>query len=117
MREIRFYRTWSGRAPAEEFILSLSEKQRDRVLSALDQIERDDSVPAHLFKKLTGTDGLWEVRVNHAGGTFRLLAFFDGPLIVVLVSGFAKKTQRLPVKEIVLAQERRRDYQRRKGHE
>jgi phage-related protein len=117
MREILFFRTWSGRAPVEQFILSLSAEQRDKVYSALSVIERDENVPAHLFKKLSGTGGLWEVRVQHGGNAFRLLGFLDGPQLVVLVSGFAKKTKKVPATEINLAQERRREYQRRKGHE
>jgi phage-related protein len=117
MRAILYYRTWSGRSPVEEFIHSLPEKPRARVVAALDVIERADTVLPGLFKKLSGTDGLWEIRVQHAGDTFRLLGFLDGPRIVVLVSGFAKKTRKVPVAEISLAQERRREYERRKGHE
>ena len=115
MREVYFYQTWSGRSPAEQFILSLTVRQRDKILAALDAIERDEAVPAELFKKLPGTAGLWEVRVQHAGDAFRLLGFLDGPRLVVLVSGFTKKTQKLPAEEIAVAQDRRREYHRRKG--
>lgn len=114
MREILFYKTWSGRSPVEEFIHSLSAKQRSKVVVALDMIERAETTPSGLFKKLSGTGGLWEVRVQHARDTFRLLGFLDGPRHVMLVSGFAKKTEKVPVAEIGLAQERRREYERRK---
>ena|SRR5829696_146311 len=117
MREIQYYQTWSGRSPVEEFIRSLPEKPRNKVVAALDVIERAETSSPGLFKKLSGTGGLWEVRVQHAGDTFRLLGFLDGPRLVVLVSGFAKKTTKVPVMEINLAQERRREYERRKGHE
>ncbi|HEX6370307.1 MAG TPA: type II toxin-antitoxin system RelE/ParE family toxin [Longimicrobium sp.] len=117
MREILYYRSWSGRSPVEEFIGSLPEKPRNRVVAALDLIERAETTLPQLFKKLPGTGGLWEVRVRHAGDTFRLLGFLDGPRLVVLVSGFAKKTRKVPVAEISLAQDRRREYERRKGHE
>jgi phage-related protein len=117
MREILYYRTWSGRSPVEEFIRSLSAKQSNKLIVALDVIEREEAIPPGLFKKLSGTGGLWEVRVQHEGDTFRLLGFLDGPRLIVLVSGFAKKTKKVPVAEIGLAQKRRRDYERRKGHE
>lgn len=117
MREILYYRTWSGRSPVEEFLRSLPVKPRNKVVAALDLIERSETVLPVLFKKLSGTGGLWEVRVQHAGDTFRLLGFLDGPRVVVLLSGFAKKTRKVPVAEISLAQERRREYERRKGHE
>lgn len=78
-------------------------------------IEELDSVPAQYFKKLPGTQDLWEVRAQHGGETFRLLAFFDGPRLVVLASGFSKKTDKIPRQEISLAEERRRDYLSRRS--
>ncbi len=114
MREIRFYRTASGRSPVEEFLDSLSGKQAQKVVWVLRLVEELDSVPAQYLKKLVGTEELWEVRAQHGGDTFRLLGFFDGARLVVLVSGFAKKTQRTPPQEIARAEERRRDYLSRK---
>jgi len=43
-----------------------------------------------------------------------LLGFFDGPKLIVLTSGFAKKTNKVPKQEIETAEERKRDYYRRK---
>lgn len=73
-------------------------------------VEELDRVPELYLKKLSGTEGLWEVRVQHGGDTFRLLGFFDGPQLVVLVSAFAKKSQKTPQREIGRAEERKRDY-------
>jgi phage-related protein len=118
VRTIRFYRSRSGRSPVEDFLDSLTGKQAQKVVWALRLVEEMDRVPAQYFKKLSGTDDLWEVRAQHGGDTFRLLAFLDGPRIVVLVSGFAKKAQKVPRREVALAEERRRDYlSRRDGHE
>ena len=80
-------------------------------------IEELDSVPSRYFKKLVSTEDLWEVRIDFGSDTFRLLGFFDGHLVVVLVHGLKKKSQKLPKKAIVLAHERKRDYFRRKSHE
>lgn len=55
-----------------------------------------ERVPAQYFKKLIGTTDLWEVRTQHGGDTFRLLGSFDGPHRIVLVSGFAKRTEKVP---------------------
>ncbi|MBD0319994.1 MAG: type II toxin-antitoxin system RelE/ParE family toxin [Gemmatimonadetes bacterium] len=116
MREIRFYRTSSGRSPVEEFLNSLSGKQAQKLVWVLRLVEELDRVPVQYFKKLTGTEELWEVRAQHGGDTFRLLGFFDGATVVVLVSGFAKKTQETPSREIELAEARRRDYLSRNGN-
>jgi phage-related protein len=64
---------------------------------------------------LTDTEGIWEVRVQLGSDIFRILSFFDGPQLVVLTNGFAKKTQKVPRQEIEAAQKRRKDYfERRK---
>jgi phage-related protein len=115
VREIRFYRGRSGRSPVEEFLDSLTAKQAQKVVWALRLVEEMERVPAQYFRKLTATEDLWEVRAQHGGDTFRLLGFFDGPRLLVLVSGFAKKTEKVPRQELTLAEERRRDYLSRKG--
>lgn len=115
MREIVFYETWSGRSPAFDFMDRLSRKQRDKVAWVLGIVMRERIVPTQYLKKLTATEGLWEVRAEYGGDAFRLLGFFDGPIFLVLVSGFAKKTEHTPASEIALATDRRRDYFRRKA--
>ena len=52
----------------------------------------------------------WEVRATIGNNTFRLLGFFDGPKLIVLTSGFAKKTNKVPKQDIETAEERKRDY-------
>ena len=117
MREVRFYRTESGDCPVEGFLDALTGKQAQKVVWVLRLVEQLDPVPAQYFKKLVDTDGLWEVRAQHGGDTFRLIGFFDGPRFLV-VSGFAKKTEKTPRQEIDLAEARRQDYlSRRKEDE
>jgi phage-related protein len=118
VREIRFYRTVSGRSPVEEFLDTLSGKQAQKLIWVLRLVEELGRVPEQYLKKLTGTEDLWEIRAQHGGDTFRLLAFFDGSDLVVLVSAFAKKSQKTPKQEIARAEERKRDYlSRREAHE
>ena len=64
--------------------------------------------------ELVGTEELWEVRAQHGGDTFRLMGFFEGRRLLVLTSGFAKKTERTPRQEIALAEKRRQDYRSRR---
>jgi phage-related protein len=115
VREIRFYRTASGHSPVEEFLDSLSGKQTQKLVWVLRLVEELERVPEQYFKKLTGTEDLWEIRAQHGGDAFRILGFFDGPTVVVLVGGFAKKSRKTPAREIVRAEERKRDYLASKG--
>jgi len=115
MREIELYQTASGRCPVEAFLAALPAKQRAKVLWVLRIVENAAIVPAQYFCKLADTEGLWEVRSEYGGDACRLIGFFDGGNLVILVSAFAKKTGHTPPAEIDLAQERRREYFRRKG--
>jgi len=74
-----------------------------------------DMVPQQYFKKLVGTEYLWEIRAQMGGNSYRLLGFFDGATLMILTSGFAKKQQKTPYREIELAQQRRIDYLQRRN--
>ena len=67
-----------------------------------------------LIEELVGVEGIWEIRVQLGSDTFRFLGFFDGGVLLALTDGFAKKTQKTPVQEIVLAVRRKNDYLARK---
>ena len=71
-------------------------------------------VPSQYFKKLVDTDDIWEVRVKIGRDTFRLLGFFDGSRLVVLNHALAKKSREIPRSDIALAEQRKRNYFRRK---
>jgi phage-related protein len=118
VREVLFYRTKNGHCPVEEFLDKLSGKQAQKVAWVLRLIEELEVVPSQYLKKLVGTEVLWEVRAQHGGDTFRMIGFFEGGRLLVLTSGFAKKTDKIPRQEIALAEKRRQDYQsRRHEHE
>lgn len=115
MRTIQFYRTASGKSPVEEFLDSLSDRHARKVAWVLRIVEQFDIVPQQYFKKLVGTEDLWEVRVQIGGNSYRFLGFFDGSRLLILTSGFSKKQQKTPRREIDLARQRRIEYvQRRK---
>ena len=71
-------------------------------------------VPAQYFKKLVGTEYIWEVRVQIGGNIFRILGFMDRDNSLVLTNGFTKKSQKTPQQEIALAEQRRHDYYQRR---
>ena len=114
MRKIRFYKFATGRCPIEEYFDSLTNKQFEKISFVLDIVEQTDIVPRKYFKKLKGTDDLWEVRVQHGNNIFRILGFFDGNELVILNHGFTKKSQKIPQKEISTAEKRKRNYFKQK---
>ena len=110
MRTLSFYRLPNGQSPIEKFLDSLTGKQAQKVLWALQLIEELESVPRQYFKKLVDGEGIWEVRIQFGNDIFRLLGFFAGGTLFILTNGFAKKTQRTPPQEIELANRRKKDY-------
>lgn len=51
-----------------------------------------------------------KIRVQVGNNIFRVFCFFDEGNLVILLSGFQKKTQKTPKKEIQRAEQLRRDY-------
>ncbi len=70
-----------------------------------------DRVPKKFFDHLSGTDGLFEVRIELGGNIF---AFFDKGRLVVLGNGFHKKT---PKSEIEKAIKTKKEYESDRGKE
>ena len=114
MRKIKFYRLETGKCPVEEFFDSLTNKQFEKISFVLDLIEQINIVPSKYFKKLKGTDNIWEIRVQQGNNIFRILGFFDGKELVVLNHAFTKKSQKIPQKEIAIAEKRKRNYFKQK---
>jgi len=114
VKEIKFYKTQSGKVPVKEFLDSLSSKHAQKVAWVLELVEKLDQVPIQYFKKLKNTDDIWEVRARVGSNSFRLLGFIDNEQFVILTNGFAKKTQKTPKQEIDLAEQRKADYLSRK---
>ena len=114
MRTLEFYKEQSSACPVDEFLDTLDGKQAQKVAWVLDMVRTLPRPPPRFFKKLVGTE-LWEVRAEYSGNAFRLLGFFDGDDLIILASGFAKKTQKTPKQEINTAERRMKDYFTRKG--
>jgi phage-related protein len=49
---------------------------------------------------MTGTDGLYEIRIEYQGNIYRIFSCFDEGNLVVLFNGFQKKSQKTPTGEI-----------------
>lgn len=104
-RTIVFYKNYFG-----EFY----EVQRPEVRLKIDwtiNLLRDLAIlPAKYFKHLEGTDGLFELRVKVGTSIFRIFCFFDNGNLVVLTSGFQKKTDKTPRQELDRAKQIQQEY-------
>jgi len=113
-RRIIFYQTANGKCPVREFLDSLPGKVAQKITWVLKLLEDLDIVPSLYFKKLVGTEEIWECRIQFGSNAYRIFCFFLNNSVVVLTHGFVKKSQRTPPNEIARAEVYRRDFLRRR---
>ena len=112
-REVVLYTTENGDSPMKNFLDSLPPKVFQKVSWVLTLISESERIPSLYFKKLEGTGGIWECRIQFGSNIYRLFCFFANGSIIVLTHGIVKKTQKTPRKEIKKAMDYKNDYLRR----
>lgn len=78
-------------------------------------IQVTKQVPDKYFKHLTGTKGLYEIRIEVGSNIYRIFSFFDEGNLVVLGNAFQKKTQKTPKQELEKAIKIMEEYFNEKG--
>jgi phage-related protein len=101
----------------EDFLLGQPKKVQDKIYKIIEAIETLERVPSNYLKHLTGTEGLYEARIQLASNIWRVFCFFDGNKLVVLINGFQKKTQKTPKSEIEKALKIMAEYYEQKSKE
>jgi phage-related protein len=112
-RTVIFNRTVDGKCPVKEFIDSLPGKVAQKIVWVLKLLEDLEIVPSSYFKKLVGTEEIWECRIQFGSNTYRIFCFFIDNS-VILTHGFVKKSQKTPAGEIERAEAYRRDFLKRR---
>jgi phage-related protein len=97
----------NGRAPAREFVESLDDKAGARIDAFIERLRTyGNRMEGKFVKKLTGE--LFELRVKQFDRIFRVLFFYQPGKLIVITSGFQKKTEQTPPAEIVRAERLKR---------
>jgi phage-related protein len=97
----------NGRAPAREFVYSLDDKAAARIDAFIERLRvYGNRMEAKFVKKLT--KDIFELRVKQFDRIFRILFFYQPGMLVVITSGFQKKTQETPPAEITRAEQLRK---------
>jgi phage-related protein len=81
----------------EEFLKELPLKVQNKIYKVIEAVETLERIPSNYLKHLQ--DGLYETRIQLGPNIWRVLCFFDGDKVVVLLTGFQKKTQKTPSSE------------------
>ncbi|MDP4579987.1 MAG: type II toxin-antitoxin system RelE/ParE family toxin [Saprospiraceae bacterium] len=93
-----------------EFYQMQDQKVKDKIQYVFELIRQVDQVPEKFLKHLTGTNGLYEIRIDYQSNIFRIFCCFDQGKLVVLFNGFQKKTQKTLPKEMEKAEKLMQDY-------
>ncbi len=93
-----------------DFYLEQTEKVQEKIEYVFKVIRTVQNVPKKFLEHLTGTDGLYEIRIDFESNIFRIFCCLDKGNLVVLFNGFQKKTQKTPTNEIELALKLKDEY-------
>ena len=94
-RQLVFFKSYF-----KDFFEPLNNKLKDKIDEVLFMIRIAERIPRKFFQHMTGTDGLFEIRIEYQSNIYRIFCCFDKGNLVVLFNGFQKKSQKTPRKEI-----------------
>ena len=107
--EIVFYDKPDGSEPVKEFLLSVDDKMRARILRTIDLLAANGTALRMPYSEHL-VDGIFGIRVKSGSDISRVLYFFVIGRKIVLTNGFIKKTQKTPKNEIELAKKYRNEF-------
>jgi phage-related protein len=110
---VDFYKKTDDSCPVEDFLNSLDDKMRAKVLREILLLENYGNELREPYSKPLG-DGIFELRMQQGSDIARVLYFFLIGQNIILTNGFVKKTPKTPSGEIELAKKYRKDYLERK---
>jgi len=94
IREVIFYGDYFW-----DFYKMQSPKVKKKINWTIGLLQFLEIIPEKYLKHIEGTD-LYEIRVSFGNNIFRIFCFFDKDLLVIILNGFQKKTQKTPRNEI-----------------
>jgi phage-related protein len=95
-----------GARPVKEFLDGLSDAAKGKVYAALAMLEMEGN-RLRLPRSRALGGGLFEMRVGHPEGPFRIIYCFQPGQQVVLLHAFVKRTERISVQDLELARARK----------
>ena len=116
MYKVILYEDKKGRSPADEFLDDMEVKVRAKVKKWIEKLEIEGpNLPRPFADVVRGK--IRELRIRFGSNYYRFLYFFFGKKIII-THGFLKKTDKIPIGEIMKAERIMEDFlQRYQGGE
>lgn len=104
-----FYRNISEQCPVEKFIDGLPNEDAKEVVASIAALrELGNNARRPLADYLE--DGIYELRARRLKKQFRILYTFAGRRIILLLTGFVKKSRAIPTKELKKARTLKKEH-------
>ena len=94
----------------QDFYLEVNDSVKDKIGYVFRVIKTVEKVPEKFLKHISGTEGLYEIRIESGSDIYRVFCCFDKGNLVVLFNAFQKKTQKTPKSEIEMAKKLKQEY-------
>jgi len=104
--EVNDYRGPQGARPIKEFLDGLSLEAKAKVYAALEMLAAEGNRLRFPKSRSLG-GGLFEIRVMHPEGPFRILYCFQPGRKALLLHAFVKRTEQIPAGDLELARSRK----------
>ena len=89
----------SGRTPVRDFVDALDDRAAARIDAFIERLRiHGNRMQGKFVKKLRNE--IFELRIKEFDRIFRVLFFYQPGMLIVITSGFQKKTQETPASEI-----------------
>ena len=98
----------------EHFFVKQNNRVKEKILWTIRLIEDVEVVPSIYLKSISGTNGIYEIRIQTGPNIFRIFCFFDKENLIVIGNGFQKKTQKTPKNVIIKAIQIKLNYENEK---
>jgi len=118
--DVEFYQKENGEIPTQEFLESLHPKLRAKIFREIELLKNyGPDLREPYTKPIKGKEnkGLFELRIRFSSDISRVFYFSYAGNTFVLLHAFAKKTQKIPKREIDKARKYKEDYERRCSHD
>jgi phage-related protein len=93
-----------------DFYKIQEDKVKAKIKNILELVKQVDRVPEKFLKHLSGSDGVYEIRVEYQSNIYRIFCCFDKGNLVILFNAFQKKTQKTPNSELEKAIRLKKEY-------
>ncbi len=101
---IKFYKTEAGKEPVRIWLKSLNKKEKKIIGEDIKTVQFGWPLGMPLIKKIE--PDIWEIRSVLKNKIARILITVHKNEIIILLHGFIKKDQKLPIKDKNLAKQR-----------